>query len=300
MMAETGVRFDEEDYFNERGMRLNTSRWLPSPDKAIKGLVFLCHGWGMECSIYTRETGQKLASGGYAVYGIDYEGHGKSEGLQGYVPSMDNLVTDCDTFFSNVMDRKENRGKSTFLLGESAGGMVSILISRRDPSRWTGLVLVAPLLKIPANVKPPWFVVSMLSKLSALIPTWKIVPAGDFVEKSYKDPTKLDQIRSNPYAYKGNHRLRTSVELLQSSIFVEAHLAEVSLPFLCVQGSEDAINDPAASQELYDSAVSTDKTLKLYPGMWHGLTTGEPDENVELVFEDITKWLDNHAELKAV
>ena len=30
-----------------------------------------------------RGTGVRLAQDGYAVYGIDYEGHGKSEGLQG-------------------------------------------------------------------------------------------------------------------------------------------------------------------------------------------------------------------------
>lgn len=29
--------------------------------------------------------------------------------------------------------------------------------------------------------------------------------------------------------------------------------------------------------------------------MWHGLTSGEPDDNIEIVFADIITWLDKHA-----
>ncbi|KAK6929282.1 hypothetical protein RJ641_005487 [Dillenia turbinata] len=46
---------------------------------------------------------------------------------------------------------------------------------------------------------------------------------------------------------------------------------------------------------LYELASSTDKTFKLYPGMWHALTSGEPEENMNLVFSDIIEWLDKRA-----
>jgi hypothetical protein len=67
------------------------------------------------------------------------------------------------------------------------------------------------------------------------------------------------------------------------------------MPFLVLHGEADTVTDPEVSRALYEGAASTDKTFKLYPGMWHGLTAGEPDENVELVFSDILAWLDQRS-----
>lgn len=47
-------------------------------------------------------TGIQLAKAGYAVHGIDYQGHGKSEGLQGFVADFDELVDDCFEHFSSI------------------------------------------------------------------------------------------------------------------------------------------------------------------------------------------------------
>lgn len=64
------------------------------------------------------------------------------------------------------------------------------------------------------------------------------------------------------------------------------------MPFIIVHGGDDRVTDPSVSRLLVESASSSDKTLKLYPGMWHALTSGEPEENIEMVFADIIDWLD--------
>lgn len=51
------------------------------------------------------------------------------------------------------------------------------------------------------------------------------------------------------------------------------------------------VTDPSVSKALHEQAASEDKTLKLYDGMWHALTGGEPDASVELVFRDMFEWL---------
>lgn len=58
----------------------------------------------MNAKIYIDETGVgiRLATEGYAVYGIDYEGHGNSSGLRGYIPNFDLLVNDCSHYFTTV------------------------------------------------------------------------------------------------------------------------------------------------------------------------------------------------------
>jgi acylglycerol lipase len=87
--------------------------------------------------------------------------------------------------------------------------------------------------------------------------------------------------------------LKTGHELLRTSLDLEQRLQEVSLPFIVLHGEADRVTDKSVSEQLLRVASSSDKTIKLYPEMWHGLLYGEPVENSDNVFEDIIDWLDN-------
>ncbi|KAF2295947.1 hypothetical protein GH714_035291 [Hevea brasiliensis] len=216
MAKEAGnIRYDEEFILNSRGLKLFTCRWIPV-NQEPKALIFICHGYAMECSITMNSTANRLAKEGFAIYGIDYEGHGKSAGLDGYVDNMDNVIDDCSVHFTSICEKEENRKKMRYLLGESMGGAVALLLHREKPEFWDGAILVAPMCFI---------------------------------------------------AISGSH------------------------------GEDDKVTDKSVSKQLYDVASSTDKTIKLYPGMWHGLLYGEPIENIEVVFKDIIDWLEERAGL---
>ncbi|TYI68485.1 hypothetical protein E1A91_D08G091700v1 [Gossypium mustelinum] len=188
--------------------------------------------------------------------------------------------------------QEEYRDKSRFLYGESMGGAVALLLHKKDPSFWNGAVLVAPMCKISEKVKPHPVVVNILTKMEEIIPKWKIVPTKDVIDSAFKDPIKREVIRNNKLIYQDKPRLKTALEMLRTSISLEDGLNEVILPFFVLHGEADIVTDPEVSKALYEKASSKDKTIKLYPGMWHGLTSGEPDENIEIVFADITAWLD--------
>jgi Serine aminopeptidase, S33 len=49
----------------------------------------------------------RLVQAGYAVYGIDYEGHGKSSGKRCYISSFDCIVSDCFNHFKSVCGTAE-------------------------------------------------------------------------------------------------------------------------------------------------------------------------------------------------
>eukprot|EP00268_Persea_americana_P033564 TRINITY_DN33213_c0_g4_i1.p1 TRINITY_DN33213_c0_g4~~TRINITY_DN33213_c0_g4_i1.p1 ORF type:complete len:339 (-),score=52.84 TRINITY_DN33213_c0_g4_i1:150-1166(-) len=284
----------QEDYVrNSRGVQLFTCRWMPlcSP----KALVFLCHGYGMECSGFMRGCGTRLAEAGYGVFGIDYEGHGRSEGVRCYIKKFENIVEDSDDFFKSICEKEEYRVKGRFLYGESMGGAVALLIHRKDPTFWTGAVLVAPMCKISEKVKPHPVLVNILSKVEEIIPKWKIVPAKDVINSAFKDPVKREEIRSNKLIYQDKPRLKTALEMLRASMSLEDNLHEVILPFFVLHGEADTVTDPEVSRSLYEQAGSSDKTMKLYPGMWHALTSGETDQSAEIVFSDIIAWLDKRA-----
>ncbi|KAF3784073.1 Caffeoylshikimate esterase [Nymphaea thermarum] len=206
--------------------------------------------------------GRRLASAGFGVFGMDYEGHGRSKGARCYIKKFSNIVNDCDDFFKSICEATEEYcEKSRFVYGESMGGAVALLLHRKDPSFWNGAVLVAPMCKISEEVKPHPVVINLLTTIEELIPKWKIVPAKDVIDSAFKDPVKRE---------------------------------EVNLPFLVLHGEDDTVTDPGVSIGLYETASSRDKTLKLYPGMWHGLTSGEPDGNIDMVFADIVAWLESH------
>ncbi|XP_048325462.2 caffeoylshikimate esterase [Ziziphus jujuba] len=280
----------EEGYVTSRGLQLFTCVWKPA-NQEPKALIFFCHGYGMECSITMDSTARRLVQAGYAMYGMDYEGHGKSAGLQGYVESFDNVVDDVSDHYTSICEKKENRKKLRFLMGESMGGAMALQVHRKKPEYWDGAVLVAPMCKIADEMKPSPMVVNALVKLSRVIPTWKVIPSNDVIDSAFKVPEVREQVRANQYCYKGRPRLKTGYELLRVSTDIEKNLNEVSLPFLVLHGEDDKVTDKSVSKQLYEVASSKDKTLKLYPGMWHGLLYGEPPENLEIVFSDIIGWL---------
>lgn len=104
-------------------------------------------------------------------------------------------------------------------------------------------------------MKPNPVVISVLSKLSGVIPTWKIIPGQDIIETAFKQPevrkqvfsplfsgnniesytymcndiVKWLKVRENPYCYKGRPRLKTANELLRISTDLEKRLDEVFL-----------------------------------------------------------------------
>ncbi|KAL8509436.1 hypothetical protein ACS0TY_016589 [Phlomoides rotata] len=287
-----GIKYEEKYVVNSRGVTLFTCRWSPSNDEA-KALIFLCHGYAMECSISMRDCATRLVKEGYEVHGIDCEGHGKSSGLLGLVPSFDDIIDDISEHFTNISERSENRKKKRILLGESMGGAVVLRLHRKKPHYWDGAVLVAPMCKIADEMKPNQFTIKTLTYLCRIIPTWKITPTPDIVDIAFRDPHVRNEIRSNPYTYKGRPRLQTSYQLYTASVDLENNLHEVSLPFIVLHGGEDKVTDPSVSKVLYETAVSTDKTFKLYPKMWHSLTYGELPANLDTVFSDIIKWLDD-------
>ncbi|GAB2281514.1 hypothetical protein Dimus_016099 [Dionaea muscipula] len=221
---EMDFTYAEEYIRNSRDVELFTCRWLPSsPPKA---LVFLCHGYGMECSGYMRDCGIRLACAGFAVIAMDYEGHGRSKGARCYIKKFDNIVNDCSDFFKSVCGQDEYVQKRRFLYGESMGGAVALLVHRKDPSFWHGAVLVAPMCKISEKLKPHPMVVDILTRIEDVIPKWKIVPTKDVIDSAFRDPYKREKIRKNKLIYQQKPRLKTALEMLRTSMNLERSLHE--------------------------------------------------------------------------
>ncbi|KAL0920982.1 hypothetical protein M5K25_008005 [Dendrobium thyrsiflorum] len=289
-----GIKMKESYEVNSRGLEIFTKRWLPE-NSPVKALVFFCHGYGDTCTFFVEGIAKKIASAGYAFFAMDYPGFGLSEGLHGYIPSFDNLVNDVVEHFSKIKENSEFKGHRSFLFGQSMGGAVALKIHLKQPQLWDGAILLAPMCKIADDVIPPWPMVHLLIGLAKVLPKEKLVPQKDLAEMAFKDLKKREQTSYNVIGYRGKPRLRTAVEMLQTTQEIERRLAEVSLPLLILHGEADKVTDPSVSKALYEKAKSSDKKLLLYEGAYHSLLEGESDEMIFRVLGDIISWLDDHS-----
>ncbi|PKA65295.1 hypothetical protein AXF42_Ash005628 [Apostasia shenzhenica] len=288
----------EESYeLNSRGVEIFTKSWLLA-NSVIKALVFFCHGYGDTCTFFFEGIARRIASSGYGVFAMDYPGFGLSEGLHGYIPSFDGLVNDVIEQFSKVKENPHYKSLPSFLFGQSMGGAVALKMNLKQPEAWDGAILVAPMCKIADDVIPPWLVVQLLIGLAKLLPKEKLVPRKDLAEMAFKDKKKKEQTSYNVICYKDKPRLRTAVELLQTTQEVERRLEEISLPLLILHGEADKVTDPSISGALYEKAKSSDKKLLLYEDACHSLLEGESNEMIFRVLGDIISWLDERCSIK--
>ncbi|URE48041.1 60S ribosomal protein [Musa troglodytarum] len=233
------VRYEEEFIKNPRGQKIFTCKWLPQ-NKEPKALIFLCHGYAMECSTSMKDTGTRLAKAGYAVHGMDYEGHGKSSGLQGYIPRFKNLIDDCSEHFVAVCEQEEGEIPVGGIHGRSRGHPPT----QEEPLLLKRCCSGGP--HIADEMKPHPAMASILGKLSNIIPTWKIVPTKDIIDIAFKSPEKRQEIRSNQYCYKGKPRLKTGVELFMVSLDIEQKLHQIEKfdPHLCPRRGGREVRPP--------------------------------------------------------
>ena len=120
----------------ERFFTLHYQCWLP--DENARAVLIIAHGVAEHSGRY-KNVAAYFASRGYAVCSFDYRGHGKSEGVRGYVEKFSHYQDDLQTFFQIV--RNLYPGKKVFMLGHSMGALVSLSLAGHKPTDLAGLIL---------------------------------------------------------------------------------------------------------------------------------------------------------------
>lgn len=261
---------------------LFTQSWTPVSAK-IRGLVVLMHGLNEHSGRYN-DFAKELNANGFKVYGMDWIGHGGSDGLHGYVHSLDYAVDDLKSFLDKILT--ENPGFPCFCFGHSTGAAI-VLKAMMDPeveARVSGVVLTSPAVGIQPSHP---LVVILAPVLSFLLPTFQLNSANKNGMPVSRDPDALVAKYSDPLVYTGSVRVRTGYEILRTTAYLQQNLKTLRVPFLVLHGAADTVTDPAASQKLYEEASSTDKTIQLLEGFLHDLLI-EPER--EEIMKDIIDW----------
>ncbi|KAK7270668.1 hypothetical protein RJT34_25987 [Clitoria ternatea] len=266
-----------------RGDTIFTQSWTPASVK-IRGLVLLMHGLNEHSGRYS-DFAKQLNDNGFKVYGMDWIGHGGSDGLHAYVHSLDDAVSDMKVFLEKAVN--ENPGLPCFCYGHSTGAAITLkaLLDPKVEASILGAAFTSP----AVGVEPSHPILTVVAPiLSYLLPTFQCNSAYKKGLPVSRDPEALIAKYSDPLVCTGSLRVRTGYEILRITNYLQQNLSKLTVPFLLLHGTADCVTDPNASRKLYEEASSTDKTIKLYEGFSHDLLF-EPER--EAITHTITQWL---------
>jgi alpha-beta hydrolase superfamily lysophospholipase len=272
----------EGNFKGVRDAKIYYQAWLP--DEVVRAVLLVVHGLGEHSSRYMNVV-QHFVPLGYAVYALDHIGHGKSEGARELVKRFEDY-TDTLAIYEGMV-RDWQAAKPIFLLGHSMGGLIASYYLLDHQADFAGAIISAPAVKVSDTISPLTITLSKL--LSALVPKMGML-ALDAGAVS-RDPTVVDAYANDPLIYHGKTPARLAAEMLKAMLHVTEEANIINLPLLVLQGGEDKMIDPDGAQMLYDKAQSEDKTIKVYPALYHEIFN-EP-ERAE-VLGDVERWLAIH------
>lgn len=269
---------NESTFAGVGGLKIATRSW--TPEGSPRAIMILIHGFNAH-SGYMTWPAEQFAAKGLAAYALDLRGRGKSEGKRFYVENFSDYLADVDRFVQ--IARTENPGLPVYVLGHSAGGVIATSYVFEHQSEIAGLICES----FAYDVGLPDAVSLILKGISHLTPHLHVfaLKNADFS----RDPKAVAAMDADPLIAKESQPAETAAEMLKAADRLTENFSKFTTPVLIIHGTADKATRPAGSQHFYDTAGSTDKTLKLYEGHYHDLLN---DVDRESVMADIQAWID--------
>jgi acylglycerol lipase len=269
---------NEETVEVSGGLRIFFRSFRPSGK--TRGLFVIVPGFNSHSGYYQWVAEQFMASG-LAVYALDLRGRGKSDGERFYTQKFADYVSDV----AIVMEMAKSReaGLPVFLLGHSAGGVVSCLYALEHQPELAGLICESFAFQVPA----PDFALAVFKGLSHVAPHAHVLHLKN--EYFSRDPKIVQAMNDDPLIAHETQPTQTLAEMVRADERLKKDFPLITLPVLIIHGTADKATKPSGSQLFYDKAGSTDKTLKFYEGHFHDLLN---DIDKEVVMADIKGWID--------
>ena len=268
------------------GVELYWQGWLPSLESSAgppRGVLLICHGMGEHSGRYATVV-DALVPDGWAVYGLDHRGHGRSGGVRVHLRHYADFLADLDTFRRMVATRNETR---PFLLGHSMGGQIALAYALDHQDDLAGLVLSAPALQAPPVPRAVRAVATALARV-----TPRLRRAVVDLATISRDEAVVTDYRTDALVHQGHPTIALSLALAEQMTLLPARVRDLRLPLLVQHGTDDRICPPDGSRALAESVGTDDLTVRWYDGFWHEIYH-EPERERPLA--DLREWLDRRA-----
>jgi len=270
----------EEKVETAGGLMITVRAWRP--EAKARGVVAIVHGVKSHSGYYAWAA-EQLVGSGLSVYALDLHGRGTSDGDRLYLEKIEDYLDDVDTLVN--LARSREPGLPVFLLGHSAGGVISCVYALEHQSKLAGLICESFAFQVAA----PDLVVSIVKVLSRVAPHLPVLSLKN--EDFSRDPLAVQAMNDDPLVAREVQPSHTVAELVRATERLEREFPLITLPVLILHGTSDKVTRPSGSKLFYDKAGSTDKTLKLYEGHAHDLLN---DIDRQVVIADIKGWMNTH------
>ncbi|CAB9496899.1 Monoglyceride lipase [Seminavis robusta] len=316
---ERGIDDCEHCWFDScfQGAKLHYRKFLPKGP--VKGIVIWFHGIAAHSGrslVLDEEGGKEKKFGmalqkerwlkaGYALYALDYLGHGYSEGIRFYVPGFETNRDDNIAFTKHVASLHPE-GTPLFLTGESYGGCLTLHVAKHfqdnpaDTPKGFNSILLLGAAVIPADL-PPKPVVSLLLQLSLYYPTWIpfFMPNPVSADLVWRDKRVLDVFDSKErraFGIDGGgrpFRLATASGMLEALQQVrEDIIPTLTVPFCVLHGVKDYAVPISSMEFLLEHAATpeADRESKRFPEAYHDLLNDPvADETMDIMINFVEK-----------
>lgn len=275
------MRHRESQFTGAAGKLVYTQTWLPdTPQTQPKALLLVVHGAGEHSGRYTH-LAQYFCERGYGVAALDHIGHGKSAGQYGYIDRFSDFVETVEIY--RQMLSAEFPTLPMILLGHSMGGLISAQLLLKQQHHFLACILTGP--AIQTELEPSPVQIGVINGLAKVLPKLGVLQLD--ASGVSRDPAVVEGYRQDPLVFHKKMSARLLSELFRSMNDIQKNAALISLPLLVLHGEADVMTAPAGSQFLYTAVSSDDKTLKIYPELFHEILN-EP-EHLD-IFSDIANW----------
>jgi alpha-beta hydrolase superfamily lysophospholipase len=266
---------------NKAGLKIFTRTWLP--EQKPRGVIVIVHGLNSHSGYY-QWVADQFTHIYFAVYALDLEGRGQSEGERFYVQSIYDYVDEVDQLVD--IAKAAQQGLPVFVLGHSAGGVISCLYTLEHQEKIQGLICESFAFQVPA----PDFALTVLKGLSHIAPHLHTIKLKN--QDFSRDPAEVELMNNDPLIAHESQPTKTMEQLVIADERLKKEFPLIKIPVLILHGTKDNATKYSGSELFYKDAGSTDKTLKLYEGHYHNLL-GDVDK--EKVMADVQEWVIKHS-----
>jgi len=267
-----------------KGNNLYTQQVLPK-DGNVKGIIVLSHGYAEHSGRYVEFASQLSNKFGFVVGGIDHLGHGLSDGLPGFIPSIMDVSKDLIEYSQWIKKKYYKEGFKMFLIGNSMGGLIGFELIKMQPDLFNGYISMGPLI-IPTN--PPNFVVTNIAYLLNLFASQTALIDAQ-LDNINTDKKVYQEFLKDNLNYTGKLRVGTGLAMQEAFFDIQANCEKLDTPILLLHGDKDTACDKKGSELVFSKAKAKDKEIKIYKDQNHELLW-EPLGND--VLNDIFSWIE--------
>jgi len=241
------------------------------PAATSVGTVLIVHGLAEHKGRYAHVQ-RSLADAGWTSHAIDLRGHGEADGYPGKVESPEQWIDDVAEGVRLGVSRPP-----LFVVAHSMGTLPAIaFLGERKPHEVRGVVLSA------CPIAPGQATLDALAD-----PDSPGIPASAVS----RDPAVVNAYAEDPLVFNENVPPECTAAVMLAAQRAFEAAATITIPVFLIHGGADPIADASGSRDMHDALASTDKTLKIYDGLFHEVFN-EPERDT--VIGDVIGWLNAH------